>query len=158
MLKYREIFYNKEIEDENEPNHFITMHNILHPRERMIQFQCLHKKLYTNSRLHKFRLIESPYCHTCPDQIEDQDHLMAYCPRSNQAWRCLEEEKSHQINIDEINFGSTDKRINNFISLIKHTIYQNRDKAINVPLLRARLNLRESDQAIIRHRKTNRLR
>jgi hypothetical protein len=152
-LKHREIFYcNTSNTDSPEPNPFIRMKKIKHPRERMSQFMSLHRKTYTNEKLHRLRMIESGSCYTCIGVTETLDHILFECPRSQQGWNVLKEFINEDVNnIVKINGPLSDKDINIF-SLVKKTILTFRNEPINEELLRHRCRNRENDLNIVNFR------
>ncbi len=70
-----------EIIEDNLKDAFKNCRLITHPRERHIQFMVLHNRFYTNERLFKHKIIDSPKCNNC-DEIEDNDLMISGCAKA----------------------------------------------------------------------------
>jgi hypothetical protein len=128
---------------------FMRIRNILHPKERYTQFMALHKKTYTNEKLHRLRIIDHDQCHVCPNVVEDRQHLYHDCVRAKSAWKIYSEITNDQVTQDLIDYGPEDKSKLNIFSLIKHNITCFRDQPINPGILKARAENRRHDLNII---------
>ena len=62
-------------------------------RHRNILLRAMHGDIFSNSRLFKFGLRDSPACANCDEQIETIQHRLLTCPKANRAWENLEEVK-----------------------------------------------------------------
>ena len=52
-----------------------------------LDFKILHNIVFTNDKLHKFGMIDSPLCTLCKSEIETINHLFIYCPRIHFLWK-----------------------------------------------------------------------
>ena len=152
QLKHREIFNHPTVNPEEltNINPFMLARKIKHPRERMNQYMILHNKIYTNERLHRFRLMPSPTCATCPDTVENLQHVLNECPQANTAWKIFESVTGYQAHPTEPQLSNEEI---NLRSLVKMIICTNRDEPIKTALLETRLRNRISDLRIISWRK-----
>ena len=73
-----------------EHNPFLLSREALHaPRDRFYKFRVLHGDIFCNSRMFKFKMVNSPNCSICPDTAETVKHLLWDCPRSAAIWSYL---------------------------------------------------------------------
>lgn len=136
------------------PNPFIINRNLLHPKEKTAQFLALHNKTFTNDRLFRHRMRDSPYCATC-HEVETLDHIIHRCPRATATWTCFEEVTGIRLAVDIINQGVPDKWLNNLISLIRTRLLYRRDQEVNLEELKIQIENRQSDIGTIRTHKDN---
>jgi len=122
--------YNNEVDN----NPFVYARNIRLPKEKQLQSFILHDRFYNNKRLAKIKLVDSMSCLMC-HETEDNDHLFFKCTRATEAWDTVSKEIGCTIDIDLIKNGTSDKWLNNIISLTKLILSQNRDKPINQSML-----------------------
>ena len=54
-----------------------------------LDFKILHNILYTNDRLYKYKMIDSPLCSLCNLEVETVHHLFIHCPRIHNFWTWL---------------------------------------------------------------------
>lgn len=57
------------------------------PKHRSFQFRLLHRRLFFNEILYKFKLVDSPRCSYCEIHYETLDHLMVECEITKTFWR-----------------------------------------------------------------------
>ena len=62
-------------------------------RHRNILLRVAHGDIFSNSRLNKFGLRDSPACTNCQEQLETIQHRVRDCPKALDAWRRLNEAK-----------------------------------------------------------------
>ena len=62
-------------------------------RHRNILLRAMHGDIFSNSRLHKFGLRDSPACASCLEPIETIQHRIFECPKAVEAWTHLDEIK-----------------------------------------------------------------
>ncbi len=147
QLKHREIYHATTAETiEGMNNPYLMARKIRHPRERMCQYMDLQKKTYTNERLFRFKMKESPACNTCPDKIEDANHLYHECTRAVKAWKIYQEVTKNEINTKLINEGAEQTGEINIISMVKLHLYLNREHPICPEVLTTKILNRISDQ------------
>ena len=58
-------------------------------RHRNILLRAMHGDIYSNSRLHKFKLRDAPNCCNCPELVETRLHRLVECPKAIEAWNEL---------------------------------------------------------------------
>jgi len=54
-----------------------------------IDFKILHNILYTNEKLYKYNLIDSPLCTLCKGEVETIHHLFICCTKVSKLWKSL---------------------------------------------------------------------
>jgi len=135
-------------------NPFLTNRNIMHPREKVSQFMALHKKTFTNERLFRHNMIESPNCNTCQAN-EDLNHIIHECERARLTWSYFNEIIQITPTRDMIDEGVPDKWLNNLISLTRHTLLHDRTQAVNELSFKAKLANRQNDLNRIKNNKEN---
>jgi hypothetical protein len=111
-LKHRELFTSEPRPDPDEItptclNPFARTRKIQHPKERVAQFMALHKKTYTNEKLHRLKMIGSDQCAVC-NVVEDRKHMFHECTRAVTAWSVYKEVSGENINevIIDVGFSS----------------------------------------------------
>jgi len=104
----------------------------------------IHEKFYSNLRLFRFGMIQSPNCAIC-NSLEDTTHIFTEFIRSRKAWDCFREVTQIGLPEETITNGSPDKWLNNIISLMKLELSINRDTPLNVELLKNKLSNRIED-------------
>ncbi len=62
---------------------------LIAPRDKFYKLRILHGDIFCNQRMHRFKMITSPNCSTCPEVIETVKHVLWECPRSMAAWDFL---------------------------------------------------------------------
>ena len=116
-----------------------------HTRE--FQYEVVNGILFTNSKLCKFGLVESPLCTFCGKEEETPEHLFALCSYSSAFWNEIYnwlQQCDTGINADlskEVNviFGFSDLKenflsVNHIVLLAKQTIVLCRKRSINSSL------------------------
>ena len=74
-------------------------------RHRSLILRIAHGDIYSNSRLHKFGLIDSPMCNNCNTDLETIEHKFITCPKAAECWRALCEIKN-ELSIPDDGVGS----------------------------------------------------
>ena len=54
-------------------------------RHKNILLRIVHGDIFSNERLHRFGLVDSPTCKNCQELIEDRHHRILRCPKAEQA-------------------------------------------------------------------------
>ena len=70
-------------------------------RHRNILLRLAHGDIFSNSRLFKFGLKDSPRCENCPEAIESIQHRIIECPKALRSWQLLEESK-RKLNLNNL--------------------------------------------------------
>ncbi len=74
-------------------NPFITVRKaLIAPRDRFFKYRILHGDVFCNSRMFKFKMVNSPLCNYCVTEIDTIKHVLWDCPRSSRAWEYLREQ------------------------------------------------------------------
>ena len=63
-------------------------------RHKNIILRTAHGDIYSNERLSRFGLLDSPRCGNCPEPCETIRHRLVECPKANEVWRQLNEVKN----------------------------------------------------------------
>ena len=71
-------------------------------RLRSTLLRVAHGDVYSNSRLHKFGMIDSPKCNNCNEPAETIVHKLLTCPKARETWNILNAKKA-AIGIDATN-------------------------------------------------------
>ena len=64
-------------------------------RHKNILLRLAHGDIFSNSRLHKFGLRDSPACANCQEQVENIHHRVRECPKAIEAWTLLNDAKAN---------------------------------------------------------------
>ena len=110
---------------------------------RDFQYKILNRILFTNSKLFKLKLVESPLCSFCDKNEETLEHLFIFCEHSRAFWKEISS-WLHECGIetlpdltDQINimFGLFDvdnhfMLLNHIMLIAKQTIFLCRQKSI----------------------------
>lgn len=147
LANYQNHISNTEVDEQSNP--YLICRRIRHPRERLNQFLELHGKIYNNIKLHKFKIINTPNCLTC-NEIETTNHLLYECQRAKDAWNAAETEIEINIVQQDREKGSSDRWLNNIISLTKTNIIRDRSNPVNCQLLKAKIKNRSQDIKFIK--------
>jgi hypothetical protein len=151
-IKYRDFMPEKDVNEFTGPNPYMMARKIKHPRERMTQYMTLAGKLYTNEKLHRLKMVDSPNCMEC-NQTETAEHLFEKCPRAQSAWSILQDLIGENVTCEEIRNGTTNQIKINLISLVKHHLYCKRNEPSIPEVLRTRLDTMYHDFEIIQRKK-----
>jgi hypothetical protein len=88
-------------------NPFTLARKALHaPRDRFHKYRILQGDIFCNSRMFKFKMVNSPYCSFCPNIIESIKHLLWECPRSARAWDFVKSETRNFLGNNYITYES----------------------------------------------------
>lgn len=78
-------------------------------KHRSVILRIAHGEIYSNQRLHKFGLIDSPRCNNCNEAIESTKHKVLQCPKAKVIWDKLVDLKervgldtSHTATLEDI--------------------------------------------------------
>jgi len=75
----------------------------LDTRTQAFQYKILNLILYTNSILHKMKLIPSPLCTFCEDHEETLEHLLVKCVYTKESWSATTSWlNNHNIQVDKL--------------------------------------------------------
>jgi len=118
----------------------------LETKSREFQYKLLNSFLYTNTILHKMKLVSSPLCSLCANENESLEHLFYNCPFVQPFWSSLRETLTNVyinmnvLSCEDIIFGvfniSEDSNIiNHIILLAKQYIYYCKIKKI-LPMIK----------------------
>ena len=69
------------------------MKSLTSTRHKNILLRAAHGDIFSNSRLFKFRLRDSPSCLNCQEPIDTIQHRLLECPKAAVAWSKLDEAK-----------------------------------------------------------------
>ena len=88
---------------------------------RNFQYRLLLGKIYTNSMLYKWHLVDSTNCNLCENAYQDIVHLLVECPLVNPLWHMIEE--LFNINLTSVNIMENNPvkpidSLENFIVLV----------------------------------------
>ena len=120
----------------------------LESKIREFQYKILNCIVFTNVKLYRFGLADSPSCTFCQDEAESIEHLLFFCKISFEFWKhVLSWLKDDDIYIDTLKdtdliFGKFDNRddftiINHILLLGKYYIYQKKNVKNAYPRFRA---------------------
>jgi hypothetical protein len=56
---------------------------------REFQYKLLNDIIFTNEKLFRFKMIESPLCNFCKKEVESLEHLLFYCKCTEVFWQAL---------------------------------------------------------------------
>ena len=112
---------------------------------REFQYKILNNIVFTNEKMFKFKMTDSPLCSFCKREVESLEHLLYYCDVTKTFWEAfcswLGEFKinSHPFTITEILFGVFDVEddwiiLNHLILIAKYYIYTCKLKKVNPSL------------------------
>ena len=97
---------------------------------RWLQFQCLHRFLPTNKRLHMYGLVESNKCRNCPMYQETIAHMFWHCHYVLSFWREFQTTFAIRgdLSIEKIicgfkRGGRTTEHLNLLLLIAKHFIW-----------------------------------
>ena len=62
-------------------------------RHKNILLRVAHGDIFSNSRLHKFRLRDNPGCANCDEAVESIKHRITECPKAQETWLKVNESK-----------------------------------------------------------------
>jgi hypothetical protein len=73
-------------------------------RDRIFKYRILHGDIFCRKRMFKFKMVDSPNCTYCLDQVETIKHLTWDCPRSRDAWNHVNDWFRTTLGEDYINY------------------------------------------------------
>ena len=74
-------------------------------RHKNILLRVVHGDIFSNARLHKFRLRDTSACANCPDPVETILHRITDCPRAHETWRIANEARDALGIVRSTNFS-----------------------------------------------------
>ena len=54
---------------------------------RAFQYKFLNRIIYTNEKLFAFKIVDSPYCTFCKNEVESTEHLFYFCNEVDTLWK-----------------------------------------------------------------------
>ncbi len=91
--------------DREDNNPFLLVRRALHaPRDKSYKYRILQGDIFCNKRMHKFKMVDSPNCGECPDQIESIKHVLWECPRAVRAWSYLNSITRNWLSREYVNY------------------------------------------------------
>ena len=70
------------------------MRKLTSTRHKNILLRVAHGDIFSNSRLFKFRLRDSPRCKNCDELVESVQHRLLECPKARETWIKLNEARN----------------------------------------------------------------
>ena len=93
--------------NEYEHNPFLLVRQAMHaPRDRFYKYRILHGDVFCKSRMFKFKMVDSPHCSFCPNEIETVKHVIWDCPRSTRAWEYLESQTREALGREYLSYNT----------------------------------------------------
>ena len=71
----------------------LQMRKLTSTRHKNVPLRVAHGDVFSNERLHRFGLRDSPNCSNCNEVNESPLHRVMMCPSARKAWKLLEELK-----------------------------------------------------------------
>ena len=137
MKKYNETYNTENFQLDWEKIYSLSFQTTLDTKLREFQYKVLNRICYTNKMLFNFRIVDSPLCYFCNEEIETLEHFFFYCERVRIFWNevnnILQSQKLFSIPFDvkDIFFGMVhtvnNKVLINYIILEgKYSIYRSK--------------------------------
>ena len=137
MQRYNETYNTENFQLDWEKIYSLSFQTTLDTKLREFQYKVLHRICYTNKMLSKFRIVDSPLCYFCNEELETLEHFFFYCERVRIFWNevnnILQSQKLISIPFDvkDIFFGMVhtvnNKVLINYIILEgKYFIYRSK--------------------------------
>lgn len=136
-----------EISEETLSQAFKTSHNTTRNTKLItLQYKLLHRITTTNSKLYKFKLLETELCSFCGETKETIIHLFYFCSQIRNLWIQLNDLIIAKLNVSILDTKTVflgyclvtdpyNKTINLLILLLKQYIYDSRCKK-TIPIFR----------------------
>ena len=111
IKKYNEAFNMETFHLDWERIYSLPFKVTLDTKLREFQYKILHRICYTNDMLFKFRIVDSPLCYFCGEEIETLEHFFFFCERVRTFWKelntILKSQKitSSSFDIKDVIFG-----------------------------------------------------
>jgi len=120
---------------------------LIAPRDKFYKLRILHGDIFCNQRMHRFKMITSPNCSTCPEVIETVKHVLWECPRSKAAWDFLNSYTRQYLGRDYVSYeaiilGNKDPNMameTMIVWTMKMILSINREQRISNQLLESKL-------------------
>ena len=102
---------------------------------RAFQYKLLNHIVYTNDRLYKFKIVDSPLCAFCNSENESLEHLLFLCKASEVFWKevlswlTIHKNELLNVSLTDVLFGKFDidkdfMVVNHVLLLGKYFIYR----------------------------------
>ena len=102
---------------------------------RAFQYKLLNHIVYTNDRLYKFKIVDSPLCAFCNSENESLEHLLFFCKASEVFWKevlswlAIHKNELLNVSLTDVLFGKFDidkdfMVVNHVLLLGKYFIYR----------------------------------
>ena len=102
---------------------------------RAFQYKLLNHIVYTNDRLYKFKIVDSPLCAFCNSENESLEHLLFLCKASEVFWKevlswlAIHKNELLNVSLTDVLFGKFDidkdfMAVNHVLLLGKYFIYR----------------------------------
>ena len=72
----------------------IKLRKLTSTRHKNVLLRAMHGDVFSNERLYRFGLRDSPACANCQEQLETVQHRLVECPKAREAWQKLEDIKT----------------------------------------------------------------
>jgi hypothetical protein len=94
------------------------------PRDRFFKYRILQGDIFCNSRMYKFKIVESKNCNYCTNSqvVESVKHLIWDCPRSQALWSFLDSLISSTYNVNYLCYETVVLGSDNPIPLVENLI------------------------------------
>lgn len=113
---------NATIEQEEFEKLFLNLYKITtNSKLRSFQFRLLHRRIYLNQQLYRWKMTDSALCDYCQEEYETIEHLFTACRITQRFWELLQNWYECMTNT-EINFSITDTLFNNTENLTINAI------------------------------------
>ena len=63
--------------------HSLAFETTLDTKLREFQYKILNLIVFTNEKLHRFKMVDSPLCAFCNAEVESLEHLLYFCKSSS---------------------------------------------------------------------------
>ena len=108
---------------------YLAFETTLDTKLREFQYKILNLIVFTNEKLHCFKMVDSPLCAFCNAEVESLEHLLYFCKSSSVFWKELLSWTAADANIVlnvsllDILFGKF-VLVNHILLLAKYFIYR----------------------------------
>ena len=147
MKKYNKAFNTETFHLDWERIYSLPFKVTLDTKLREFQYKILHRICYTNDMLFKFRIVDSPLCYFCGEEMETLEHFFFFCDRVRSFWKelntilKLQKITSSSFDIKDVIFGLFHPENNsilvNYILESKYFIYRTKlnKTSLSTPIL-----------------------
>ena len=113
----------------------LAFETTLDTKLREFQYKILNLIIFTNKKLHRFKMVDSPLCAFCNTEEESLEHLLYFCKSSSFFWKemlswiAVEANIVLNVSLLDILFGKFDLEkdsllVNHILLLAKYFIYK----------------------------------